>query len=112
MHVRNLKIRYFEKALSKNLLKVNLIFSFTPSSFYEQNYEKQNEHGTSYQSLFGLQNIFRNSFSVIYLLGNFDDLIQSGFQFIPKIIFANLCKPVHDVIIIPVSSDALNLENV
>ena len=42
--------------------------------------------------------------------GNFDDLIQSGFRVIPKITFANLCKLFHDVIIILVSSDLLNLD--
>ena len=45
-------------------------------------------------------------------LGNFDVLIQSGFWVIPKIAFANLCKPIHDVIIIPISFDPLNLETV
>ena len=42
--------------------------------------------------------------------GNFDDLIQSGFRVIPKITFATLCKLFYDVIIIPVSSDLLNLD--
>ena len=52
------------------------------------------------------------SFSVIYHLDDFDDLIQSGFWVIIQITFANLCKPVCDFIIIPVSSDPLNLKNV
>ena len=39
-----------------------------------------------------------------------DDLIQNGFWVNPKITFPNKCKPVHDVIIILVSSDPLNLE--
>ena len=51
-------------------------------------------------------------FLVIYHPSNFDDLIQSGFSVIPKITFVNLWKPIHDVIIIPVSSDPLNLETV
>ena len=29
-----LEIRYFERGLSKNLLKVNFTFSFEPSPFY------------------------------------------------------------------------------
>ena len=33
----------------------------------------------------------------------FDDLMQSDFSY-SKILFANLCKSMHDVIIIPVSS--------
>ena len=37
-----------------------------------------------------------------------DDLIQSGFWVIPKITFGNLCKAIHDIIIIPVSYDPLN----
>ena len=49
-------------------------------------------------------------FLAIYHLGKFDDLIQSGFGIIPNNTFANLCKPIHDVTIIPVSSDPLNLE--
>ena len=60
-----------------------------------------------------MQNIFRKiPFLVIYHLGNFYDLIQSGFSVTPKIIFDNLYKPIHDVIIIPVSSDPVNLEAV
>ena len=43
---------------------------------------------------------------------NFDDLMQCGFWAIPKIIFANLCKPIPDIIIIQVSSDPLKLETV
>ena len=39
-----------------------------------------------------------------------DDLIQNGFWVNPKITFPSKCKPVHDVIIILVSSDPLNLE--
>ena len=37
-------------------------------------------------------------------MGNFVDLIQRGFWVILKITFADLCKPIQDVIIIPVSS--------
>ena len=36
---------------------------------------------------------------LIHHLGNLDDLIQSGFWVIPKITFANSCKPIQDVII-------------
>ena len=62
------------------------------------------------QSLFGLENMFRNTpFSVIYHLRNLDDLIPSGFSVIPKIAFANLCKSIHNVKIITVSSNHLNL---
>ena len=61
--------------------------------------------GTSYQNLFVLQNMFRKiPFSVIYHLSNFHSLIQSGFNILINT-FAHVCKPIHDVIIIPVSSD-------
>ena len=65
-------------------------------------------------SLFGLQIMLRKiPFLAIYYLGNFDDLIQSGYWVIPKLKFGNLCKPIHGVMIIPVSStDCLNLETV
>ena len=43
-------------------------------------------------------------------MGN--DLIQIGFPVILKITFANLWKPIHNVIIAPASSDLLNLEAV
>ena len=44
-------------------------------------------------------------FVVIYHLGNFDNLIQGDFWVIPKTKFVNLCKLIHDVIVIPVTSD-------
>ena len=82
-----------------------------PVSFYGPDYGKQKGPGTSWQSLFGLRRLFRKiPFLVFYHLGNFDNLIQVGFWVVTKITFAELCKPIHDVIIIPVSSDTLNLE--
>ena len=60
IHARNyFEKRFLERGLSKNLTKVNLIFSFAPSYFYRQDYEKQKRPGTSYQFLLGLQNMFR-----------------------------------------------------
>ena len=47
---------------------------------------------------------------MIYHLGNFDDLIQSGFWVFPNIAFANSSNPIHDVIKIPVSFEPLNQE--
>ena len=47
---------------------------------------------------------------MIYHLGNFDDLMQNDFLFIPNITFANLYKLIHKVTFMPVSSDTLNLE--
>ena len=51
-------------------------------------------------------------FLVIYDLGNFDVLIQSGLWAIRKITFANLYKAIHNAIIFPVSSELLNMETV
>ena len=47
-----LKIRYFERALSKSLKKVNFIFSCEPIPFNGESYQKQKGPGTSGQSLF------------------------------------------------------------
>ena len=60
----------------------------------------------------GYKTCLENSFLVIYHLGNFDNIIQSGFWIIPKIALANLCKPIQDVIIILVSSEPLILKTV
>ena len=54
-----LKVRYFERGLSKSLKKVTLFSPSNPVPFNRQNYQKQNEPGTSDQSLFRLQNKFR-----------------------------------------------------
>ena len=53
-----LKIRYFERGLSKSLKKVNLFFISNPVPFNGQNYQKQRVPGTSDQLLFRLQNKF------------------------------------------------------
>ena len=49
-----LKIRYFERGLSKTFKKVNFISSSNPGSFNGQCYQKQKEPGTSNQSFFRL----------------------------------------------------------
>ena len=49
-----LKIRYFEKELSKPLF-----FLLNPVPFNGKSYQKQKGHGTSDQSLFRLQSKFR-----------------------------------------------------
>ena len=79
--------------------QVNYIFSFEPSPFNGQSYQKQKRPGTSNQSLFRLQNKFRKiPLLVIYYLTKFDDIILSSFRVIPKITSANLCKAIHDII--------------
>ena len=69
-----LKIRHFEKRLSKSLKKVTLFFLSKPVPFNGQNYQKQKGPGTIDQSLFRLQNKFRKTpLLVIYYLTKFDD---------------------------------------
>ena len=51
-----LKVRYFERGLSKSLKKANFIFSFESSPFNGQTYQKQKGPGTRDQSLFKLRN--------------------------------------------------------
>ena len=71
-----LKIRYFEKGLSKSLKKFTLFFLSNPVPFNGQSYQKQKGPGTSDQSLFRLQNKFRKiPLLVIYYLTKFDDII-------------------------------------
>ena len=54
-----LKIRYFERGLSKSLKNGNFIFPLSPVTFNGQNYQKQKLPRISDQSLFRLQNKFR-----------------------------------------------------
>ena len=72
-----LKIRYFERGLSKRLKKVNSIFSIlNPVPFNGQSYQKQKGPGTSDQLVFRLRNKFRKILLlVIYYLNKFDDVI-------------------------------------
>ena len=48
----------------------------------------------------------------MYYLTNFDDIIQSGLGVTTKITSANLCKPIHNIINIPLPFVLLNLESV
>ena len=72
-----LKVRYFERGLSKSLKKGNFIFFLSnPVSFNRQNYQKQKVPGTSDQSLFRLQSKFRKiPLLIMYCLTKFDDVI-------------------------------------
>ena len=71
-----LKVRYFERGLSKSLTKVNFVFSFEPSPFQWTNYQKQKGPGISDQLFFGLQNKFRKiPLLVMHYLTKFDDVI-------------------------------------
>ena len=71
-----LKLRYFERLLSKSLKKVTLFFLLNPFPFNGQNCQKQKGPGTSDQSFFRLQNKFRKiPLLVLYYLTKFDDVI-------------------------------------
>ena len=75
-----LKVRYFERGLSKSLKKVTSFFLSNPVPFNRQNYQKQKRPGTSDQLLFRLRNKFRKiSLLVMHYLTKFDDVIQGGF---------------------------------
>ena len=71
-----LKVRYFERGLSKSHKKVTFFFVSNPVPFARQNYRKQKKPGTSDQSLFRLRNKFRKiPLLVMYYLTKFDDVI-------------------------------------
>ena len=71
-----LKIRQFERGLSKSLKTSTLFFLPNPIPFNEQSYQKQKGPGTSDQSLLRLRNKFRKlPLLVIYYLTMFYDLI-------------------------------------
>ena len=72
-----LKIRYFERALSESLKKVNFIFFFrTQSLLLDKVIKKQKGSVPSDRSLFRLQNKLRKiPFFIIYYLTKFDDVM-------------------------------------
>ena len=70
------KMRYFERGLSKAFKKLALLFLSNQVPVNGQSYQKQKGPGTRDQSLFRLQNKFRNfPLSVIYYLAKFDNVI-------------------------------------
>ena len=84
----------FQKAFKK--LSLSILLNTVP--FNRQIYQKQKGAGTSDQSLIRLQHKFRKlPLLVIYHLKKSCNVIQNGFQVIPKVILANLWKPVHDI---------------
>ena len=71
-----LKVRYFQRGLSKSLKKVTSFFLSNPVPFNRQNYQKQKGPGTSDQSLFRLRNQFTKiPLLVMCYLTKFDDII-------------------------------------
>ena len=70
-----LKIRYFERGLSKSLQKLTLFFVLNPAPFNWQSYQKQKGLGTINKT--SLQNKFSKiPLLVIYYLTKFDDIRQ------------------------------------
>ena len=71
-----LKIRYFDRGLSKSLKKLSLFFISNPVPFNGQSYEKQKGSVTSYQSLFRPQNKSgKIPLFIIYYLTKFDNVV-------------------------------------
>ena len=89
-----LKIRYFERGLSKSLKKLYNFISFWTQPLLMDKVIK-NKRGmelvTSHSS--GHQ---KTPLFVTYYLNKFDD-VWSSYWVIPKLTFANLCKSVHDI---------------
>ena len=70
-----LKVRYFERGLSKSLKK-SLFFLLNPVFFHGQNYQTQKLPGASDSLFFRLQNKFiKIPLLVICYLTKFDDII-------------------------------------
>ena len=55
-----LKIRYLKEDCQKAFKKLTVLFLSNPVPFNRQSYQKQKGSGTSDQSLFKLQNKFKN----------------------------------------------------
>ena len=71
-----LKVRYFDRGLSKSLKKVTSFVLSNAVPFNRQNYQKQKGRGTSDQLLFRLRNKFRKiPLLVMYYLTKFDGVI-------------------------------------
>ena len=71
-----LKLRYFERGLSKSLKKLTSSFHLNPVHFNGSSYQKQKGIGTSDQSFFRLQSKFKKiPLLAIYYLTKFNDII-------------------------------------
>ena len=81
-----LKIRYFERGLSKALKKLISFFLWNPVPFNGQIYLKQKGSENSDQSLFSLKNEFRQiPLIVIHYLTKFDDKYKAIFELFQKL---------------------------
>ena len=90
----------------KTFKKSTWFFPLHPASFYGQDYENKMDLELVNSLSFGC-----NTYLEKLYFSHLFDLIQSGFWVIPKLTLANLCKPIHSILIIPISPDPLDLEN-
>ena len=98
-----------EIVLKKIIKKFTSILFWNPISFYGNCYEKQEESGTNYQSVFRLSNKF--SFSRDPSPDHFGCFNSKRFNYvIPKIAINNLCKQFHDVMTSPFLAYSWNFE--
>ena len=94
MHVRN-SLKLWKRIIKKPL-KVNFSFFSNPVPFNGQDYEKQKGPETSDQSLFRLQNQFRNIPLLVmyYLTKIWGCNIKRSLSYLVN---ATLCKPIHNI---------------
>ena len=93
-----LKVRYFERGSSKSLKKGNFIFSFKPSPFQQTKLSKTKGAWNWPVDIQVTKQIQKNSI-IRYVLS--DQVwwcnIKQFLSFL-KIVSANLCKPIYDII--------------
>ena len=97
------KLSNTETELKKALL-VKKSVQIIKKCYHKKSYnEKQKEPGTSYQSHFKLPDIFRSFLSLEMLQFN---KIKQVFVLFKKNAIYNLCRPVHDIIVVPFSNSS------
>ena len=113
MHKIILKVRYFERGLSKSLKKVTSFFLPNPVPFNRQNYQKHKGTGTCDQPLFRLRNKFgKIPLLVMYYLIKFDDVIKAIFELFQKLNLQIHARQFMTSYFIPLPFALLNLESV
>ena len=93
-----LKVRHYERELSKSLKKRQFTF-FCRTQYLSIDKIIKNKRGLELVTvLFRLRSKFRKiPLLVMYNLTKFDDVIENGFWVILKITSANLCKRICDI---------------
>ena len=104
---------FLKEDYQKNFKTLTLFFLLNSLAFYGHNYENQKDLKIATSSSPDCRIVTKKPpFWITDHLANFHALIWSGFWIIPNIIFANSCKPLRNVAIIPVWSVPLNLKSV